>query len=269
MLTAYTKPGINMRKLLYLLFILFVVCIQANALTFTNNIFSENPVSFQSRDLTNTSNPASSDVSLGQSAKLIPPSITLTGIPYESRIAQLSWTTSDPSAVGIYYVERDTSSSGLWIILAQLPYNATLQYDDTISYPYCSITNFSYRIRFEVTATSETGISNIVPLVLLDLTPPANVNNLIVSITSTMFPIVTWDKVTGDDISMYEINRFNGFSWSFNSNSPTDSTSYMDKTVNNVCDTSYAYAIVTIDRCGLRSTPDYAELGWIPDLQNG
>lgn len=191
---------------------------------------------------------------------VIPPTITLTGIPFESRIAQLSWTTSDPLAVGDFYIERDVASSGSWVVLKQLPYTAVLKYDDTISSPYCSATNFSYRIRFEVTATSETGYSNVANLVLWDLTNPANPGNIIVSIvpTSTVsYPVLFWNQVSGDDIFGYEIQRYNGLSWPTVTTLPSDSSSYLDRTVSDGCMQSYAYAIVTIDQCSNRSPATY------------
>lgn len=249
-----------MRKLLSLLFILFVFCIQANVLFATNNFCTANPENIQSGDLTNSSNSSTSDVSLGQTAKLVPPTIILSGIGFESRIAQLSWTTSDPSAVGVYTIERDSWASGVWLVVAQLPYNVPLQYDDTITWPFCdSLADLTYRVSFEVTATGEIGTSNIIPLALQDMTQPVNAENVIVSISNgnNKYPLISWDQVKGDDISGYEINHWTGF-WTYLTTKPPDSTSSIDKTVNDVCLKSYSYAVITLDGCGLRSVPDYA-----------
>jgi hypothetical protein len=201
-------------------------------------------------------NAAESSFSGSSSTTLIAPVIDLTVVPYQSRIAQLSWTTTDPGLDGTYFVERQTALSTTWDLLTQMPFNTTLEYDDTISYPYCSDTNFSYRIRFLSTVPGNDTISDTVIVLLKDATQPANVQNVVVSITPTMLPIITWTPVPSDDIFGYEIERYNSGSWFVRSTVPATSNSYVD-TVSNACDISYAYVVITIDRCGLRRPPSY------------
>ncbi len=187
----------------------------------------------------------------------VPPVITLTGIDFESRIAQLSWTATPPPIDGTFYVEREVASSGTWVILDQLPYNAVLQYNDTISSPYCASTDFSYRIRFEGTVLGDAATSNTSDLLLWDQTNPVNVKDIIVSISNS-HPLVTWQQVTGDSISGYEINRFNGFSWQpILPAMSSDSNSFLDIAVTDGCDKSYTYEIIVIDQCNNRSVPAY------------
>jgi gliding motility-associated-like protein len=190
-----------------------------------------------------------------KSISLSPNTITLSGIAFESRIAQLTWTTTDPALQGTYYIEREVDASGIFTLIQQLPFTV-LHFEDTISYPFCdSLRNFNYRVSFIETLTGDTTISNILPLILQDITAPVNVTNLIVSITPPRFPVITWDKVTGDDIFGYDIQRYN-YSWPTITTVPADSNSFIDKSVN-ACDSIYTYAIRTLDRCKIPSTPDY------------
>jgi len=196
--------------------------------------------------------------------KLFAPVINLTAIPFQMRMAQLSWTTDDPALQGSFYVERDVANSGIWEVLKQLPYNATLQYIDTINAPYCNDTNFQYRIRFVATLSGEITYSNTsADLVLKDDTKPANVSDLLVSLVFSgtgNFPILTWNQVPESNIKFYEVDRYDGSGWPFLTNLPPDSNSYIDKTVNDACVNSYSYEIVTIDLCDNRSTPAYFPL---------
>jgi len=86
------------------------------------------------------------------------------------------------------------------------------------------------------------------------------VQDVIVSIkpTSTIsYPVIYWKQVTGDEIFGYEIDRYNGFSWPTIITVPPDSSSYLDETVTDGCTQSYAYVIVTVDKCMNRSAPSY------------
>ncbi len=197
-----------------------------------------------------------------QAKTLVPPIITLTVIPLAG-MAQLSWVTSDPVLPGTYQVERQAASSGLWVTIKQVAYTASLVYTDTISFPYCTSTNFSYRVRFVSVSTVDNATSNIPADVFLwDQTPPANVQNIMVSMTSGTaasgyFPEISWNLLTGDDISKYQIDRFNGFSWDSITSVPADSNRYYDTSVPDGCDTSYQYVIFSIDKCGHRSAADF------------
>ena len=194
-------------------------------------------------------------------AKSLPPVITLTGLPNLSRMALLSWVSSNPILPGTYFVERQAAPATAWDLLTQLPYNSVLQYNDTISYPYCTTTNFLYRIRFQSAPPGNDAISDTSSIVLWDQTSPANVQDVRVSITSGIlgsFPEITWSRNTGDDISGYRINRYNGFSWDSITTVSADSSHFIDKTVADGCDKFYQYIIFSVDKCGHRSAPDYS-----------
>ncbi len=233
MLKGYIKIDIALFRIIFLFFGLSVYCVNS----FAAGINGEGAKAYY---------------------KTIPPTISLTGLNFESRIAQLSWSTTDPLLQGTYSVERQVASSGTWNVIGQLPYTAMLEYSDTISHPYCSATDFSYRISFAALVAGNDAASNTVDLVLWDQTSPANVTDVIVSITPNRFPVINWTKVTGDAIFGYEIDRFNGFSWPAITTLPADSNSYIDNTVMDGCDNIYSYVIVTVDRCGLRSAPSYS-----------
>jgi len=173
-------------------------------------------------------------------------------------VAQLSWTLTTPVSDGNFFVERQVAPSPTWDLLAQVPYSAPFQYADTISYPYCTNTNFTYRIRYESVVPANSAISDSEDIILKDVTNPANVENVIVSIAAPWYPIVSWKQVSDDEIFGYEIDRFNGLSWPPHTTLPSDSSSYLDLTVTDGCGKSYSYVIVTIDMCKNRSAPSYS-----------
>jgi gliding motility-associated-like protein len=192
--------------------------------------------------------------------KFIDPVISLTLVPWQAQIAHLVWTTSDTTLAGTYYVERQVAPalpSDPWDLIATKAYNDTLEYNDTISFPYCNPTQFSYRIHFVASPSDLDFYSDIEVVILPGALLPPNVQNVIVSITSTNYPVLTWTPIPGSGIQGYQITRFNGFSWPVITTLPPDSASYTDKTAQHVCDTSYKYIIVTLDKCGRRSAPDY------------
>lgn len=193
--------------------------------------------------------------------KLAPLSITLIVTHYQSRIAQIRWSTSAPGIPGTFFVERDVAFSGVWKVIKQLPYTATLEYNDTISAPFCSsMNNFSYRIRFVSVSGSDDATSGPADVPLTDLTSPANVLNLNVSLSNSnsgFNPLISWNKVTNDSISGYIIQRSSGFNWPVIGSVPADSSRFNDHTATDVCNNSFKYVVLTIDRCGNRSTPDY------------
>jgi len=192
--------------------------------------------------------------------KLAPPVITFNPITAsQSRIAQLSWSTDMPLLHGTYFIERRPSASvGPWNLLTTLPYSS-FRYDDIISFPYCVLTDFSYRVRFESLAGADNATSLIQYAILSDKTSPANVQSLNVSLLQTprgFYPRITWDPITNDSIQGYIIQLVN------NSGSPilttvlADSGGYTHIAPDN-CDKSYKYIIITKDRCNNDSAPDY------------
>ncbi len=245
-----------MSRILVLLFVFSFVSIYADSAVFDHNVRGNDISINGSTTPYQTIELPGADI-VSASGFAVPPVITLTGIASGSRFAQLSWTATPPPLDGIFYVERDVASSGAWAILKQLPYNAVLQYNDTISSPYCTSTDFSYRIRFEGSVPGDAATSNISDLLLWDQTNPVNVKDIIVSISNS-HPLVSWQQVTGDSISGYEINRFNGFSWQpILPAMSSDSSSYLDIAVLDGCDKSYTYEIIVIDQCNNRSVPGY------------
>ncbi len=192
------------------------------------------------------------------SSALAPPTIILIAVPFELRIAQLSWSTNDPGMSGTYFIEREAASSGIWDTIGQMPYNsASLQFSDTISFPYCNPTSFSYRIIFIAVSPADNAISNSQPLILSDKTSPANVFNEIITVNFIRKPELTWSRVTGDDILGYRIDRSNGFSYDSIATVSADSSRFIDQSVLDGCNKSFAYVIITLDQCRLRSAPIY------------
>jgi hypothetical protein len=115
-------------------------------------------------------------------------------------MAQLSWSTTDPTIPGTYFVERKEATAVLWDELAQVAYNGSLAFTDTISYPYCSSTRLYYRIRFEATDPANNAVSNEVDEFLFDQTFPEDVQNIVVSINVDSYPVIKWDRLLNDDI---------------------------------------------------------------------
>jgi len=179
-------------------------------------------------------------------------------MPIESRIALITWTTNDPAMLGNYFIERDAAASGTWTTIAQIAYNILpLEYRDTISFPYCAPTSFSYRIRFESNPTGNDATSNVGVVLLSDKTNPENVTNEIVSINFNTKPEIKWTPVAGDDIMGYRIDRFDGFKYDSIATQFADSSHFTDKSIIDGCNKSYSYVIITLDGCGLRSAPSY------------
>jgi len=190
--------------------------------------------------------------------------ITLTVGSSQPGIAQLTWTTTNPAIQGYYIVERQVSPSLMWVALKQLN-NATRDYKDTISYPYCSTPinpsyNFSYRVHF-VSVTGSEVLSAPMTADLSDQTPPPNVQNLFVALGTTASgkfnPIISWSRITNDSILTYSIQRYNGFKWPVVGTVQADASSYIDQTKPYFCDSSYRYVIRTTDMCGNPGAPDY------------
>lgn len=170
-------------------------------------------------------------------------------------IAKLSWTGSDPSASGTYFVERKEAAAVIWDELAQVAYNGSLVFYDTISDPYCSSTRLYYRIRFEATDPANNAISNEVDEFLFDQTFPEDVQNIVVSVNIDTYPVIKWDRLLNDDIRNYEIRQWNGFIWAFLVNLDPTTDSYIDTSAVDACEKSYSYRIIAIDMCGRESAP--------------
>lgn len=186
------------------------------------------------------------------------PVISLLIVPFESRIARLSWSSTDPTLNGTYTVEREIFNSGTWVQLKQLPFSAVLQYNDTLSSPYCKDTLCTYRVSFVSTVAGNNATSNTVNAILHDATPPEDAQDIIVSIVSGVggtYPEISWKPSPEKDLEEYEISRYNGFQWLVLTSKPADSVHHLDVTVTDACSKSYAYQIVAIDLCENRSAP--------------
>jgi gliding motility-associated-like protein len=258
---AYMKSG-NVFLLVKILVVMIsvtgmVVFAHPSYSDYRNKENAESPVII--KDTTNKNKPAKIE-SGALKKKFIDPVISLALVPLQAQIAHLVWTTTDTALTGTYYVERQVAPavpSDPWDVIAIKAFDDTLEYNDTISFPYCTPTQFSYRIHFVATPSGLDFYSDIEVVILPGAILPPNVQNVVVSITPANYPVLSWTQVPGSGISGYEITRYNGFSWPVITKLPSDSASYTDKTARHVCDTSYRYIIVTLDKCGRRSAPDY------------
>lgn len=202
------------------------------------------------------------ECSVNPDPKFAPPVIDLQVLPSPTaNFALISWTALPLPTQGTFHIERKNPSSP-WSEIKQLPFNAPMEYIDTISFPYCGITNFEYRVQYTSPVGTDDATSLTKSVLLSDLTSPANVKHLMVNLVNTpggFYPRLTWNKITNDAISTYEIGRYNGFSWPVTGNASADSAAFTDK-ASNVCDNVFKYIIVTIDGCGNRSAPNYDSL---------
>jgi hypothetical protein len=196
----------------------------------------------------------------GQMLASIAPIITLTANFPLLQMAQLSWLTTDPSIPGTYFVERKEATAILWDELAQVAYNGSLVFNDTISYPYCTSTRLYYRIRFEATDPANNAISNEMDEFLFDQTFPEDVQNIVVSINVDSYPVIKWDRLLNDDIAAYRIHKWNGSIWAFLILLPSSSDTYTDIDADSACDRSYSYRIIAIDKCDRESAPINSEI---------
>ena len=257
MFTLHTKSVIHMLRTLLLLIAFSFLNVYANA--HKSNAGSELGMNVMTTDHIDLQN----DILLipeidspDQAVASIPPTITLSAFFPLLQIAQLSWSTTDPTIPGTYFVERKEAAAMVWDELAQVAYNGSLVFNDTISYPYCTSTRLYYRIRFEATDPANNAISNEVDEFLFDQTFPEDVQNIVVSINSNSNPVITWNQILDDDISGYMICRFNGSLWPVYTTVPADSNSYTDLNAD-ACDQSYYYVIITKDKCSRESAPLY------------
>ncbi len=192
-----------------------------------------------------------------------PPAINLSVSTSILRIAMLTWTTTDPTLQGTYHILRNAASAG-WVDIKTLPYT-TLAFNDTISFPYCTPTSFEYQVSFvaNVNAADNATSSQVAAsFPLSDLTAPANVSNLSVALNTSpsgFTPMISWDRITNDDILAYEVQRFNPSdgSWPVITTGTPALNSYNDATASPVCGSSFKYIVRTTDMCGIPSAPDY------------
>ena len=259
--TTNLKSGIIMLRLLLLL-IVFSLCSAILPVFAVNNIdFRNNRSQIFRPHIPDRDLKSRVVYSAIPETKFAPPVIDLTVQPSLSRFALISWTALPLPTQGTFSIERHDPTSP-WSKIKQLPYNAPMVYIDTISYPYCAITNFEYRVRYTSAAGTDDATSLTKSVLLSDLTSPANVKDLMVNLVQTpvgFYPRLTWNPITNDSISSYEIGRFNGSAWPVVNNATADSAGFTDN-VSNVCDNVFKYIIVTIDRCNNRSAPDYDSL---------
>jgi gliding motility-associated-like protein len=250
------KSVVNMLRVLLLLLFCFVLVVYS----FANTVNNDGDKSYALHQKTIVSFDLPGSLNHTNSTKFKAPTtiITLTGNDYQSRIAQLHWSTSAPGLAGTYTIQRFNLSTG-WIDIATLPFTTTLEYNDIISFPYCSPTDFSYRIQFKADIlSSDDATSAIVgPFALSDLTSPENTSNLIIGVGPPI--LLGWDRITNDSISRYDIQRtvdLNSWGPPVGSVSNTERV-FWDVNVTNACENSFKYIVTTIDKCGNHSAPDY------------
>jgi gliding motility-associated-like protein len=254
------NSGIHMLRLFLTIF-LFQVLVSAQS---ANNDFkfkSSGIADFQ--NLTVNFDQHESIVLPNSGQIIAPPVINLTVSTSLLRIAVLTWTTTDPTLQGTYHILRNAASAG-WIDIKTLPYT-TLVFNDTISYPFCIPTNFAYQVSFvaNVNASDNATSSQVAAsFPLSDLTAPANVSNLSVVLSNTpggFAPGISWDRITNDDISAYEVQRFDPLSgsWPVIASGTPALNNFNDATASPVCGSSFKYIVRTTDMCGIPSAPDY------------
>lgn len=201
------------------------------------------------------SQPHQQSVTAGTSINRAPAAIGLTVTNFESRIALLTWTTTNPGIPGTYHIERKTATGG-YIELATLPHTAPLTYNDTISYPYCTPTLFIYHIFFVSNSGTDDAISpDYVSVTLSDLTKPAELNNVNVSLMQTSSgynPRLSWDRITNDAIAGYKIQQYNGFSWGTIGTADADSGNFTHS-FTDACSATSRYVVRSIDGCSNES----------------
>lgn len=258
MFTLHTKSVIHMLRTLLLLIVCSFLCFNAIASsTYYASSFGDNNMADESSKLTEALQvPGASCINF---SSLSIPTIILSATFPSLLMAQLKWSSNDPTMPGTFFVERQEASAAVWEQLAQVAYNGLLEYNDTISYPYCTSTQLYYRIRFEATDPANDAFSNYVDEFLFDQTFPNDVQNIIVSINSDSYPVIKWDRLLDDDIAAYEIRRWNGSIWSFLIKLPSGSDTYTDIQADSTCDRSYSYRIIAIDKCDRESAPINSE----------
>ncbi len=245
------KSSVKILRVLLLMLLLVVSYSNAAALSINNHFNSESFNFNKEYGFIDHLGQAEYDTTGTKNAT---PNIELTLIPFGAEIAQLSWTSTDFTIPGTYYVQRLDPSG--WTVLMQLPYNAVREYNDTISYPYCTLTSISYLISFVSSIDSTTSAPK--SAFLFDQNSPADVKDLNVDLMFTpsgVLPRVTWDRNITDSISRYDIQRYDNIStnWPVIGSVPADSSGFTDLTANLPCENSYRYVVLAYDMCGNHS----------------
>ena len=246
------KPGIMLRLFFTWLFLAMNVfytnaavsgCLDQN---FKNAVQEDESIADLPQDIGKITPPAP--------AKMAPAAIGLTVTNFELRIAQLKWTTTSPGIPGTYHIERK-AGTGIYIELAVLPHTAPLVYNDTISYPYCTPTPFTYHVSFVSNSGLDDASSGYITQTMSDISKPADLLNVNVSLmnTSSGFnPRLSWDRITNDSISGYIIQQFDGFRWNTIHTTSADSGFYTH-TAPNACEVSFRYVVRSKDKCNNES----------------
>ena len=256
------KPGIHMLRL-FLIILLFQVF---QILAFGHS--ANNDLKFESGGISDFHNFIANNVqreSSGTNNLLqikAPPVIILTVTTSLLRMAVLTWTTSDANLQGTYHILRNAGSAG-WVDIRTLPYT-TLAFNDTISSPYCTPTSFAYQVSFVANvnaADNSISAQEVASVALSDLTAPVNVSNLSVILSNSpsgFTPGISWDIITNDSISGYEVQRFDPLSgWPVIASGTPTLNSFNDATASPVCGNSFRYIVLTTDKCGIPSAPVY------------
>lgn len=242
-----------------------VLCAMLFTLHLHAQAFTSNRSGIVSRNVTN---PLASQSALNDENKPLPAfatvsgnvlstgTITLTIVNFESRIAELSWINSSPGEPGTYYIERQTGASG-WVLIGTALSTDPSVYNDTITAPYCSPTQFTYRVRFVSDTGLDDATSGSIPIILADYTHPEDVPDVNVSLMQTsigFYPRLTWNRITNDAISGYIIQLYNGFNWDSITTVSPDSAAYTHP-IPNACNTTvpFKYVVRSIDQCNNQS----------------
>lgn len=237
------KSSVDMLRVLFLLLIFSV----SHTLAFANT--PDPQINIKSAFQDKTSVPKKKGISDQNSSRLKAPlAVNLTVDAYQSRIAILNW--SDPGLPGNFVVQRFDVASG-WLDIKKLP-STILSHNDTISYPYCNLVNFTYKILFESSSGSDDASSPGVDITLSDKTPPADVKNLNVDIcflNDLYSPKLSWDFNTSDSILRYEIQRYEVNGWHAIESVDADSNYFYDKSASPACAGSFKYMVLVYDMC--------------------
>jgi hypothetical protein len=177
---------------------------------------------------------------------LIPIILTTTNLGNDD-IVKLEWTAS--GAGELYHVMRD-DGSGSGFTEIGVTYNLT--FFDTISYPYCTYTTFSYRIE------SNAGNSNTEFESLTNFRPVDPVVKL-VTVNNELAEIY-WSPSESDAVSEYIIER-NIPPWETYFTTTNTDTVYVDDNAGNFnylspCENVVIYTVRAKDLCGAESPGD-------------
>lgn len=178
--------------------------------------------------------------------QLIPIILTTTNLGNDD-IVKLEWTAS---GVGeLYHVMRDDGSGAGFIEIGN---TGNLIFFDTISYPYCTYTTFSYRIE------SNAGNSNTEFESLTNFRPEDPVVKLVT--VNNELSEIHWSQSESDAVSEYIIER-NIPPWETYFTTTNTDTVYVDDNAGNFnylspCENVVIYTVRAKDLCGAESPGD-------------